>query len=287
MTAPLLRRPVMRYLGGKWRIAPWIVSHFPAHRVYLEPFGGAASVLLRKPRPEVGGGECYNDLDHSVVNLFQVLREPDQAKELARRIGLTPFAREEYDLAFKFARCPIERARRLIVRSYMGHGSSSAVASRQTGFRASMINRKGALPANEWPGLPSALLAVRDRLQGVLIEHRPALALIDRYDTPETLAYLDPPYMPATRSAKRRGGQAFHAYAHEMTEVDHAQLLHRARAFSGMVAISGYASDLYDDLLGDWARHEFDTHADGALKRTEVLWLNPAAANGVRIGRVG
>lgn len=283
MNAPLLRRPVMRYLGGKWRLAPWIVSHFPAHRVYLEPFGGAGSVLLRKPRPPLGGGECYNDLDGSVVNLFRVLRDPVQADELARRVSLTPFAREEYDLAFRPSRCGIERARRLIVRSYMGHGSSSAVATRQTGFRASMINRKGALPANEWPGLPSALLAVCDRLQGVLIEQRPALALIDRYDTPDTLVYLDPPYMPSTRSMKRRGGQAFHAYAHEMTEDDHAQLLYRARFFNGMVAISGYASELYDAMLSDWARHEFQTHADGALKRTEILWLNPAATNAVRM----
>lgn len=284
MNAPQLRRPVMRYLGGKWRMAPWIISHLPQHRVYVEPFGGAASVLLRKPRPALGGGECYNDLDGSVVNLFRVLQEPSQAEELARRVSLTPFAREEYDLAFRAARCPVERARRLIVRSYMGHGSSSAVSTRQTGFRASMINRKGALPANERPGLPDALLAVRDRLQGVLIERRPAMMLIDRYDTPDTLLYLDPPYMPSTRSAKKRGGQAFHAYAHEMTEDDHAQLLCRACSFSGMVAISGYASDLYDTILSDWTRDEFQTHADGALKRTEVLWRNAAATNAASIG---
>lgn len=284
MNAPVLRRPVLRYLGGKWKLAPWIVSHFPAHRVYVEPFGGAASVLLRKPRPAVGGGECYNDLDGSVVNLFRVLRDPASAADLAQRVALTPFAREEYDLAFRPAHCPVERARRLIVRSYMGHGSSSAIAARQTGFRASMINRKGALPANEWPGLPSALLAVHDRIQGVLIEQRPALSLIDRYDTPDTLIYLDPPYVPETRSMKRRGGEAFHAYAHEMTEDDHAQLLLRARQFSGMVVISGYPSRLYDMMLSDWQRHEKQAHADGALKRTEVLWLNPAAANAVRMG---
>lgn len=280
MTA--LRRPVLRYLGGKWKLAPKIIAHFPAHQNYVEPFGGAGSVLLRKPRPAVGGGECYNDLDRQVVGLFRVLQDADQSTELRRRLEVTPFAREEYERAFQPSRCPIERARRLVVRSYMGHGSSSAIASRQTGFRASMVNRKGAMPSNEWPNLPTALAAVTERLQGVLIENRPAMALIDRYDTPETLLYLDPPYMPSTRSAKRRGGTAFHAYSHEMTEDDHGQLLFRARLFSGPVCVSGYASPLYDQMLGGWARHEFSARADNGLERTEILWTNPAAVEAVR-----
>lgn len=133
-------RPALRYLGGKWRLAPWILRHFPPHRVYVEPFGGAASVLIRKPRSQ---GECYNDLEGGVVNLFQVLRDPDLCADLCRAIDLTPFARDEYDRAFETTADPVEAARRLIVRSYMGHGSSAALAVRSTGFRASMVNRGG------------------------------------------------------------------------------------------------------------------------------------------------
>jgi DNA adenine methylase len=268
-------RPALRYLGGKWKLAPWIISHFPPHRVYVEPFGGAASVLLRKPR---SAGECYNDLDGSLVNLFSVLRDPEQAAELCRRVGLTPFARAEYDLAFEPTDDAIERARRLVVRSYMGHGSSSAISARSTGFRASLVNRKGALPAGEWPGMPKALSTISERLQGVLIECRPALQVVERYDADDALVFLDPPYVQETRSAKRRGGLAFHAYAHEMTDRDHLELLDWALRAKSMIVLSGYASRLYDERLADWRRVSIETHADGALDRTEVLWINPPCA---------
>ena len=266
-------RPALRYLGGKWKLAPWIVSHFPAHRVYVEPFGGAASVLLRKPR---SAGEWYNDLADDVVNLFSVLRNQDLALRLARAIDLTPFARAEYDLAFEAAEDPVERARRLVVRSYMGHGSSAATSQRSTGFRASLVNRGGALPAGDWLTLPAALLAISERFAGVVIEHRPALQVIEHYDSADTLLYLDPPYLPSTRSAKRRGEMAFHAYAHELNEAEHLDLLAAACRCEGMVIISGYPADAYDRALEGWTRRDVTTHADGALDRVESLWLNPA-----------
>jgi DNA adenine methylase len=69
-------RPVLRYYGGKFRLADWIISMFPAHRFFVEPFGGAANVLMAKPR---SFGEIYNDLDSEVVNVFKVLRDPRTA----------------------------------------------------------------------------------------------------------------------------------------------------------------------------------------------------------------
>ena len=80
---PDLCRPLLRYFGGKWRLAPWIISHFPPHKTYVEPFGGSASVLLRKPR---SNGEIYNDLDNEVFNLFSVLRS-DRADDLIRAVA--------------------------------------------------------------------------------------------------------------------------------------------------------------------------------------------------------
>ena len=99
--------PVMRYHGGKWRIAPWVIGHFPAHRVYVEPFGGAAGVLLRKPP---AAAEIYNDLDGEIVNVFRVLRDPNLNEQLARLCYLTPYSRAEHDLAQEPSTDPLEQA---------------------------------------------------------------------------------------------------------------------------------------------------------------------------------
>ena len=151
-------RPPLRYLGSKWKLAPWIVSHFPPHRIYTEAFGGAASVLLRKPRCH---GEVYNDLDGEVVNLFRVLRNPAQARELVRLVSLTPFAREEFELSCLPDGDPIEQARRTVARSFMGFGSN-AVQVGNTGFRGN-TSRIGGTPAGDWLGMPRALEEVADR----------------------------------------------------------------------------------------------------------------------------
>ena len=101
-TRPVLRaivavpRPALRYHGAKWRLAPWVIGHMPPHKVYVEPYGGAAGVLLRKPRSY---SEVYNDLDGDIVTLFRVLRDPMRREALIEALTLTPYAREEFELA--------------------------------------------------------------------------------------------------------------------------------------------------------------------------------------------
>lgn len=258
-------RPVLRYHGGKWRLAPWIISHFPGHRIYVEPFGGAASVLLRKPRSYA---EVYNDLDGEIVNLFRVLRNPAQARELMRLVKLTPYAREEFDLSYIADGDPVEQARRTLVRSAMGHGTKTTTDSK-TGFRSYTGNNRGAIPAMDWTNVPQALEAIARRLGGVVIEHRPALDLIAHHDTSESLFYCDPPYLAGVRNN-------YGSYRHEMTEDDHRQMATALRTLRGMVIVSGYACPLYDDeLFVDWRRVERSARGDGAVKRTEVLWISP------------
>lgn len=280
-----VKRPVLRWHGGKWLLAPWIVSNFPAHRVYVEPFGGGGSVLMRKPRSYA---EVWNDLDDDVVNLFRVLREPDQSERLIELLRLTPFARKEFLLAYEATDDPVEKARRLVIRSFMGFGSNGHNRAVKTGFRAN-ANRSGTTPAKDWENYPGLLTDVIARLSGVVVENRDAKEIMEQHDGAETLHYLDPPYLFSTRSLKNpydlkyRGGKGTAhrgaMYAHEMTDEQHAELLSFARDLQGMVVLSGYPSPLYDDALRDWHRIERKSHADGARPRVEVLWLNPAAAS--------
>lgn len=252
-------RPILRYHGGKWLLAPWIISHMPTHRVYVEPFGGAASVLLRKPRSYA---EVYNDLDGELVNLFRVVR--DHGAELVRQLELTPFAREEFTESYQPTSDPLEQARRTVIRSFMGFGSNSH--SKVSGFRSNS-KRSGTTPAHDWANYPAALTRIIDRLRGVCIEHRQAAEVMVAHDGPDTLYYVDPPYVAATRNAG-------YDYRHEMDDEQHRCLAGDLHSLQGTVMLSGYPCSLYDELYSDWYRVERQSLADGARPRTEVLRIN-------------
>jgi DNA adenine methylase len=269
-------RPALRWHGGKWKLAPWIISHFPPHRIYVEPYGGAASVLLRKV-PSFS--EIYNDLDDSVVNLFKVLREPLTAARLVQVLELTPFSRREFERSYEPAAETIEAARRLIVRSFQGFGSDAPSAPK-TGFRA-QSPKSGRSPEKDWLNYAPALKAVAERLREVVIECRPAPGVMRRHDAVDTLHYVDPPYLWETRSTKRAKGERYHAYAHELDDQAHEDLLELLPSLKGMVVLSGYPAPLYDDALTGWRRVTMAAHADGGRDRTEVLWINPQACAGL------
>lgn len=267
-------RPVLRYHGGKWKLAKWIISHMPPHRTYVEPFGGGGSVLMRKPRAYA---EVYNDLWGTVVNVFRVMRDPGTAEELAASVALTPFAREEFSASYHDeGDSDVERARKTIFRSLAGFGSAAINDKHATGFRANS-NRSGTIPALDWRNYPREIPAFVERLRGVVIEHRDALSVIAAHDSPETLFYVDPPYPHATRNVARKNG----AYAVEMTDTDHAKLADCLRNVRGMVLLSSYHSPLYETLYGDWVRVDRGAFADGAAKRIESLYANAACAAAV------
>lgn len=270
----MLSRPLLRWHGGKWRLAPWIVAQFPPHRTYVEPFGGAASVLLQKPRAVA---EVYNDLDGTVVALFRVLRDDRQAARLIHLLRTTPFAREEFARAYEPSTDPVEASRRTIVRSFMGFGSDGTAGVYRTGFRRQR-STCGSTPASEWAGYPDALSLIVDRLAGVTVEQADATAVMHQFDSTRTLHYVDPPYLPSTRSSgNRRRGQGYHVYQHELETADHVRLLDTVRQLTGMVVLSGYPSAMYDDALTGWTRLERGARADGNRPRTEVLWINESA----------
>lgn len=250
---------LVRYHGGKVRIADKIVGLFPGHDCYVEPFGGGGAVLLSKRRARL---EVYNDLDGDMVALFRALR--DRPIDLADAIALTPFAREEHQEAYVETDDDVERARRVLIRSHFGHGSSGI--HRATGFRAAGL-RAGTLPVHGWMTLPETIRVAAERMRGVVIERRPAVQVMQAHDGAQTVHYVDPPYLPETRDKGRD-------YRHEMTVGEHEEMLAAVRSLRGSVVLSGYASALYDEALHDWRRVEIKTRADRAAERTEVLWCN-------------
>ena len=92
-------RPPVKWHGGKRYLCHRIIETFPPHQTYVEPFGGAASVLLNKPIAPV---EIYNDLDERITRLFRVLR--DHGEELRRRLTLTPYSEVEFRASLRAGR---------------------------------------------------------------------------------------------------------------------------------------------------------------------------------------
>ena len=259
----MTNRSVLRCHGGKNQQADWIISHFPHHRCYAEPFSGAASVLMNKHPSKV---EIYNDLDGDVVNLFRVMR--DQCAELQRLVELTPFARAEFDLAYEPTDEPVEKARRMLVRAAFGRASASASSP----WKASFRNYSGAGPtttaAGDWANYSAYMKLFSQRLQGVIIENIDALELMRQHDSRDTLFYLDPPYVTSTRDLAQD-------YRHEMSDDQHRELAKAVHSMEGMFVVSGYRSALYNELFGDWRCVTSDVFADGASSRQECLWLSP------------
>lgn len=262
MTVPT--RPALRYYGGKWRVAPWIVGFFPQHKNYLDLCGGGASVLLHKPRCKL---ETYNDIDEQVVNFFRVLR--DDTDELMRRLRLTPWSRVEYDRSWLPTDDPVEGARRFFVLSWQSiHGATQWTKS---GWRAQKHadNRSTCAPRD---GVEiNHLYEVAERFQGVQIECRDALELFQAgYDSPETLTYFDPPYVGAVRSRTDR-------YKHEVTNDYHVRAAEVLREAKGYVVVSGVPTPQYAELYGDfgWTRMETDARGNSGATRVEATWLSP------------
>lgn len=258
-----LQRPLMRYHGGKFRLAPWILSLMAPHAKYVEPYAGAASLLLSKPPARF---EVLNDLSGEVVNLFRVIR--DRGDELARRIELTPYAQAEFELSYDPATEAVEQARRTLVRCQMAFGPT-AISGHRTGWRSKASTVNGDF-ARQWAGQGDIVRQAAERLRGVVIDQRDALDVMRDHDSTATLHFVDPPYLPEVRTHHNGKG----AYAHEMTAEDHEAMLEAVTHLDGMVMVCGYESELYRNRLRDWKMHRRVTQADQAVKRLECLWMN-------------
>lgn len=261
-----VNRPALKWYGGKWRLAPWIIAHLPEHTTYVEPFCGAASLFLRKSPSEF---EVLNDLDENIVNFFRVLREqPDQ---LIYRIHNTPYSRQEYKQSWnEQPNNKVDRALGFYIRCWQGWGGGGR--NQNPGWRFQHTNNRGKSVIKDWNDT-SHLWGIAERLKDAFIEHDDALAIIERYDQEHTLFYLDPPYLPDTRWSKN-------SYQEEIDENYHQNLLAAAKSSTGMVIISGYPSELYETELTGWTRKQKRARTTNTANiGIETIWLSPNLTN--------
>jgi DNA adenine methylase len=218
------------YPGGKAALAPWVLDHVADHETYVEPFGGAASVLFAKPRSDV---EIYNDADRDVVGFFEVLRT--RRDELLEYLRAVPFSRSAYDewsQAFfgdaERPDDPVVRAGRWFALRYLTFGAKLG----REGF-AAFAGRNLAVSMKRQT---ERLDQFADRLRDVVVECGDYAEVLERYDSPDTLFYLDPPYA---------GGDQYYADG----GVDLERLRATAQKLKGEAIVS--AGRVPDDV-GEW-----------------------------------
>jgi DNA adenine methylase len=260
-------RPPVKWHGGKHYLAKRIIEHFPEHRVYLEPFGGGASVLLNKDPVEV---ETYNDLNHRITRLFRVLR--DQGDQFVEKARLIPYSQVEFEAARVYppGACNLDMALCDFIRwrqSFGGKGQTwSYTTSRARGGMAGDVNG--------WWTAIEQLPEIITRLRRVQIICQDAFEAIPRFDHTEGLIYCDPPYVHSTRDENSR--MVYHA---EMSDDDHCRLASLLKRCKAKIVLSGYPSPLYDELYRDWRTVVFQiaNHAAGGKQKnreTECIWMN-------------
>ena len=274
------------YYGAKQKIAKKIITTLPPHNAWVEGFcGSAALTLSKKPVPI----EIINDKDKQIVNLFSQLR--DNSEALCRAVELTPYAREEFELAHDHITeenleniDPLEQARRFLVATMMAVNGTTGTRS---GWSYSQSYSRGGREArvNRWCNLPERLDRVVERLRGIRIENRDARELVDMLrDRPATLMYLDPPYF-----TKRQHGYIIDARDEEF----HLMLLKKCLKTRCMLLISGYQNELYDELLTSkrrWEKTTIETTTRNTTgkdySRTEVLWMNHVFVKAKKSGKL-
>jgi DNA adenine methylase len=262
------KRIVFGWYGGKFSHLDWLLPLLPGAHHYCEPFAGSAAVLINRPPSPV---ETYNDIDGDVVNFFRVLR--DMPEELTRAIALTPFSREEFHTAIygsNFGITALERARRFYVRARQARTGLAQTATLGRWANCKNTTRAGMSGVvSRWLGGIDALPEIAERLARVQIENRPAVDIIELYDSDATLFYCDPPYVHASRGDSS-------AYGFEMDDSAHINLAVALKRIRGRAAISGYRCDLMDTLYKDWRRFDADARQAHSVKklRQECVWMN-------------
>lgn len=230
-----MKSPI-KYYGGKSYMTNIIINHFPKeYDIYVEGFGGGASVLFQKDKTAL---EVYNDLGENVYSLFKVLSDKEMFLKLKERMDLAVYSaqlREEYKKDLKTNLSLEDRAYKFL---YVNRSSFNGVG----GFSTTMIVRRNmSKSTSDFLSMIDKLPEIHNRLSSVIIEHRDIFDLLDKYNKENVFMYLDPPYVKETRLSNQ-------LYECEMTDEQHLQLCEKLLTFKGKILLSGYDNEIYKIL---------------------------------------
>lgn len=172
------------YIGGKNRLATKIISMLPEHITYVEPFAGGAQVLFHKAPSAV---EVLNDLDYDVVNFFRVCQW--HYEELIRYVRYCLVSRKLHELHVKTDPSTLTDVQRAGRFYYLQKNSFGGLIVKQK-FHYGVTQQSN----YNVDRIPEVIEQAHRRLARVQIESLPYEQILERYDRPSTLFYLDPPY---------------------------------------------------------------------------------------------
>lgn len=261
-----MKRQPLKYHGGKYYLAEWIIGRFPPHIHYVEPFCGGAAVLFQKP---ISPSEIINDLDWELTNFFQCLREPIAGDLLLSKVALTQFNENEFITAQDMLNGsePVHNPSVPLAWAYfvVNRMSRSGLGKSFTPLTINRLRGKRNADVNAWLNAVNEMPQFIERMKNVLVRNTDAISLIRECDSVDTLFYCDPPYLDITCEYKH--------------SVDHGALLRTLKNIKGKFVLSGYRSAMYDYELSAFCHEEFSiaNHAAAGLVKeqmTEVIWMN-------------
>lgn len=264
-------RPPIKTHGGKYYLCPWVIEHFPENYTdltYCEVCCGGSSVLLNK---EPSTQEVINDIDRGVISIFKALR--DEPKELITRLKKIKYTELVFNRAVNKSQEPFEDYIDQAINEYILRRMSRGGMKKAFAWSE---RKRGGKPGdvNAWETMLKQLPKIAQRVKDVKILNVKFLEVLKIWDETDVLVYIDPPYLPATRS---KGSTE--VYDNEMSVQDHLDLLTAVKNSRSKVIISGYASSLYNKHLKGWktVKKEIVNHSSQAKvkeRRFEVLWMN-------------
>jgi len=255
-------RPIFNYFGSKFSLSRKLLCLIPPHQTYIEPFCGSAAMFFAKPPSKF---EILNDINHSIIILFSVLRDPVKLRSLCELITFTPYSREEYETSQNYCSKDndIIRSWKFLIESNMGFCGKQRY---KTGWK---VGYKDNRTISVWNKIPDRLSTAAIRLKNAQIENRPAIDVILRSDHKDAFYFIDPPYPYYSFDTPK------HCYDFSMTDKEHFELVDILKNLTGQVMITMYQNEIYDQLL-DFGYHSIKTTNKDLHKndKTETIYMN-------------